>query len=615
MEQLPELPPLPMEASSEAPAQQALPALPELPVEKPGFLKKLEDFGSGAMEGSLTYTAKLLSLAERGLRLGGEATTVPRAVEYWAERNKDGSGYTTAGKIASEVLTTAPVPFGAVGKAASLAKELAPTGLKTLAKYGASAGTGAGLLAGMETQRYNPDNPNELLNTQAAGEALSSPLSYALPAIGTKVSTWMGASRALGEAKEQFPNIMARDIKEPGITKSLSQAVFDAPAAITGWGKRVSQVENVGNDLRKFVTTVAGSPEFKNSIDYVELAGTKVRNALQGLEAGEDMLWNAPFKYKPIMDVQAVKDEAINAIDALKGTGIPSEALSIKQLQNSLRKGPMTVEDAKRLMSQIGKASVNARNADNAGAGVELSGQLKQFKDNILNHIQTSLSPDDMKAFSAAREYTAKKYATYEAAPMLQKAIGNEAASQKLINSLISEGGVLPPKKVALGVMSQEGRQSVDAAKIAKAVEDSDTAGRINLDTFLKKTAEYTQTPKILSNDSYTALQGLNKYLSSVNEASRNKWAKPLGALGIAAAGAGAATGIPAAAIIPLVSYGAAAFVANHSPLKTLLHAATKNLPTETYNAVSKAIEKNLTRGGYIVTQDGLLKHKDDNEE
>ncbi len=610
MEQLPALP------ETNVPAETAaLPALPEA-APAPGFLKHLEDIGSGAMEGSLTFSSKILSLIERGIRFGGEPTTVQRANEYWAEKNKDGSAYTTAGKIGAELLTTAPIaaPLGAVGSAATLVGKALPIGLKTLGKYGTAAVGGAGVLSGMETQRYNPDNPDELVNTKAAAEALQSPASYLAPALGTKLSTWMDASRQLGEAKSVLPNIMARDLKPSGATKTFSQEIFDAPAALTGVGKRVVQLNQVGDDLHKFVTSMAGSPALQNSPDLIEAAGTKVRSALSSLEGGEDKLWNKPFKNKPISDVQAVKDEAINAIDAMKGTGIPSEALSIKQIQNSLRKGSFTIDDAKQLQSQIGKASINARNADDAGAGIELAGQLKQFKDNILNHIQDSLAPKDMKAFSAARAYTAKKYATYEAAPLLQKAIGDEAASQKLVNSLISEAGVLPPKRVALNALSPDGRQTVEAAKIAKAVEASDTAGKINLDTFLTKTAEYTQTPKILSNDSYMALQGLNKYLSSMNDASKVGWWRQAAMLG-AASGAGAlgAGGIGVA--VPLVSYAAAAFVANHSPLKTLLHATTKNLPTETYNAVAKAISKHLSRGGYLVTQDGVLQHKNETQE
>jgi hypothetical protein len=79
-----------------------------------------------------------------------------------------------------------------------------------------------------------------------------------------------------------------------------------------------------------------------------------------------------------------------------------------------------------------------------------------------------------------------------------------------------------------------------------------------------------------------------------------------VGAGAVAKGGVSKVLGLAVAASYPVLG-----FVANHSPLKTLLHAATRKLPDSTYNAVMKNIEKYLTRGGFYVT-DGVMKHKDE---
>ena len=307
-------------------------------------------------------------------------------------------------------------------------------------------------------------------------------------------------------------------------------------------------------------------------------------------------------------------------IDVLKDSTIPAASDTIKLLQQGLRKGTMTVEDVKKLQSTLGKASVNAYNANVAGVLNDAGAALKQTKENLLDHIQGSLSPADMKDFSAARAYSAREFEMYRGAPQIQKAAESEINARKLIIGLIGEGEVTDKAK-GLGILSEyapNGRKAIGAAKVAKALEESDEAGKINLGTFLNKTAKYTQTSKILGNDSYKSLQGLNKYLSALNNAAPSGGklgpASVLGAVG-ATAGAGALASGGIAAAIPLATYAAATFAAQHSPLKTLLHAATKNLPTATYDLVVKNIEKHLTRAGYIMTPNGVLKRADEDDE
>ena len=600
---------------------QQLAAPVEAPIVKqePGFLKKLDMINTGVHRGVTHFTLALMSKLPFGDSYQKAIKKVDADIEAEQKQNieKYTGYYPQGGELAGEMLATLPAggALGGVAKGATLLGKVAPIGTKTLAKYGSSAIGGAGVLAGMESQKYDPENPGQLINTEAAGEALSNPLAYAIPALGTKLSTWAGASRKLGEAKEQFPNIMARNIKEPGATTTLSNMVFGIPAALTGTGKQAKQAANIGDDISNFIQKIAGTKEAQTADDLTQYSANIIQSTLKKMGRAEDKIWDKGFKTSPISDVQAVKDDVINAIDLLKTNKIPGYETTVNYLNNGLRKGELKVDDVKKLQSLVSGAAVNARGLE-GGVGNQLAEDLSLIKDNLLNHIQGSLSPEAMKDFSAARAFSANKFDLFKQAPLLQKAINDEASAHKLVNTLISEGGVLPPKKAAMSILSEGGQDKIAATKLQQALESSDTAGHINLDTFLKKTSPYTQAKVIMNKNAYTSLEGLNKYLKNINEASNVSRMGQVMIGGALASGAGAgAIGAGAAGLAaPLVAYGAATFIANHSPIKSLLHAVTKNLPSSTYDLVVKNIEKHLTRAGYLVTDDGVLKHKDDKD-
>lgn len=589
----------------------------------PGFLKSLEMIGSGAAQGMLTFTGSLLSLAEKGLRGGGTPTTVPDAVQYWKDKNEsDEKKYTGAGilqgagQLPAEVLTTAPLggPLGAVMKGAAKVGEVLPTGLKTLGKYGTSALGGAGVLAGMESQRYDPENPGQIANFDAAEEALKNPASYVMPMVGTKLSTWMDASRKLGEAKEVFPNIMARNLKEQGAGTTAANAIFGVPA-LFGFGKQVNQLKGINEDVTKFIQKISGTKGALTADNLTEYSANIMQSTLKKMERAEDKIWDKGFKSEYILTPKEVKDDVINAIDLLKTNKIPGYEAVVNSLDNGIRPGKMMrVEDVKKLQTIMSGAAINAKGLE-GGIGNDLANSLSNIKDSLLNHIQGSLSPAAMKDFSAARAFSANKFELFKNAPMLYKAINDTTNAHKLINTLTSEGGVLPPKKAALGILSKGGQDMIGATKLQQALEAADPthSGNLNLETFLAKTSDYTQNKFIQNKSSYEALQGLNKYLQNINEASQTGWRQVATGGAVASTAAAGMLGAGATGLaVPLAAYSAATFVANHSPLKTLLHAVTKKLPNSTYDLVTKNIEKHLTRAGFLVSQDGILKHKDE---
>ncbi len=609
--------------------QEASPSMQELasqykpvpevaaPKEQPSFLKKLDMINTGVDRGVKNFTLALMSKLPFGDRYQNaiKAVDAQSTAEQKQNIDKYSGYYPQGGEIAGETLATLPIG-GALGKVAQGAQalgKLAPTGLKTATKYGSSALGGAGVLAGMESQKYDPENPGQLINTEAASNTLESPLSYAIPALGTKFSTWADASRNLGNAKEVLPNIMARNLKEPGASTTMSNMVFGIPAALTGMGKQVKQVEGIGDDISNFIQKLAGTKEAQTADDLRGYSANIIQSTLKKMGRAEDKIWDAGFKTTPISDAQAVKDDVINAIDLLKTNKIPGYDAVVNSLSNGIRKGDMKVEDVKKLQTIMSGAAINAKGLE-GGIGNDLANNLSSIKDSLLNHIQNSLSPEAMKDFSAAREFSARKFDLFKQAPLLQKAINDETSAHKLVNTLISEGGVLPPKKAALSILSEGGRDKVAATKLQQALESSDNAGNINLDSFLKATSPYTQTKTILNKDAYSSLQGLNEYLKNINNASGgNKLGQAaIAGAGASLAGAGAMSAGTLGLAVPLVAYGAASFVANHSPLKTLLHAVTKNLPSATYDLVTKNIEKHLTRAGFLMSEDGVLKHKDE---
>mgnify|MGYP001612485651 CR=1 FL=1 len=596
----------PTEAPAEAPAK-----------EQPGFLKKLDMINTGVHRGVTHFTLALMSKLPLGNSYQNAIKQADAAVEAEQQKNieKYSGYYPQGGEIGGELLATLPAggALGSVGKAATIVGKALPTGLKTLGKYGTSAVGGAGVLAGMESQRYDSAHPGQLVNAEAAGEALASPLTYAIPALGTKFSTWTEASKKLGVAKEQFPNIMARNLKEPGATTTLSNMFFGIPAALTGMGKQAKQTAGIGDDISNFIMKQAGTKEAQTADDLTQYSANIVQSTLKKMGRAEDKIWDQGFKTVPISNVQAVKDDVINAIDLLKTNKIPGYETVVNYLNNGIRKGTLKVDDVKKLQTLVSGSAINAKGLE-GGVGNQLAEELSSIKDNLLNHIQDSLSPEAMKDFSAARAFSANKFELFKKAPLLQKAINDEASAHKLVNTLVSEGGVLPPKKAAMGILSKGGQDMVAATKLQQALESSDTAGRINLDTFLTRTSEYTQSKAIMNKDAYTSLQGLNKYLKNIDDASKVGWWRQAAIAGTvaSASGVGGMAAGTAGLAVPLVAYGAATFVANHSPLKTLLHAVTKNLPSSTYDLVVKNIEKHLTRAGYLMSDEGVLKHKDE---
>lgn len=638
----------------------------DLPKEVPGFMKSVEMIGTGAMMGSLTFTSNLMSLVA--------PDAVKRANEYWSQKMQEnaakynGAGFLQGlGKVTAETVDTLPIFKGAallgrgleavgsamqgtkglnllgkgieaVGQGPQAVGDLMPSGLKTVGKYGTSAATGAGTIAAMESQRYDPNKPTQLFNSEAAGEALSNPYAYIAPMAGTKAATYLDATQRLGAARDIIPSTTASQIKPAGPSRTLAFETFAAPAALTGTGHYIQQQREIGNDLKNFVTTIAGSKEAQGAsyLDLLDMSGKKVTAALDNMKKAENNLWNqGGFKTAPIKteDYINVQDLANQAKNILTDSAIPGHSNAVKLIDENLKKmgsdtgslsaigmgsnkAGLTVDDVKNLQNTIGNAVSDAY-AVEGGTGAQMGRDLASIRNNLIDPIQNAIPESAMKDFMAAREFTARKHALFDVAPLLPKAIGDETNAQKLVTNLLSEGGVLPPKRAAVSTLNEfnpGSMQTVEAAKIAQILEKADKGnGKFNVDEFLGGIKDTSQFSHIASSDTVKAIEGLKPIMQAISESSKVGWWRQAAVLGGVGAATGGMTLGPMGIAAPLVSYAAASFIANKSPIKTLLLSGSKfmNMSPNTQQAIIKAVNNHLGRAGFLFTQDGL-QHKDE---
>ena len=617
-------------------AQSGASSKPVMPMEKPEFLKKVEIILSGAAKGSLNYTARLMnflgSLEESDSYVGQPETESPvsRAYGHWTEKNaadkakyKDAGLYQGIGEVGAELLTTAPVGgvLGAVGKGAEAIGALAPKFNKA-AEYAATAIGSAGVLAGMEGGRYNPEKPNEAYSLEQVGDTLQNPLSYALPVagkyLGDKAANWANRSASLEEAKKIIPSIRMREVSSsPNTATKLSRAMFDPLTNLMGGNRRL---DGIGDDISKYINELSGNITAKHAIDYKTIGAQQFRKTLTSLKEGQDEMWNKPFKTAPISNPQEIKDKAIEALDILHNSGIPTADKSRDLITKGLQKETLTANDVKNIASDIGDA-VGAAYSMKVGTATKMGTDLAKVRSDLIEKIQANLSGEDLQDFNTAREYSSKYFRTLDISPKIEKALHSDLDSRKFINSMVSEADTIDKTK-ALGIMGNVEQKAMVATKLAKALETAgqNKPGAVDLSSFINATGEQTSL-KGLMGEGYEAVKGLNGYLTNIHNASERKIPMAAGAAGLTLGGLGAYTGVGAIpAAVAAASFGALALIANHSPLKSALGrlgrgqaegSNRKKLSDSTYKYLSGKVGQMLTRGEFFMTDDGTLDVKE----
>lgn len=625
---------------------------------EPDFWKKLDMVNTGVHRGVTNFTHALMSkggkvrMYDENLpimkgyqEMFGGANVDEKIKQADAEINKEQqhnietySGYyPQIGEVAGETLATMPFGglFNKVAQGAQAMGKMAAPGFKTLAKYGTAGAGGTGILAGIESQRYDPENPGQLFNAEAAQSAIKNPMAYIMLAAATKLQTWGQAAKDLGEAKKVVPNVMARNLKT-GPTKTLEDELFGAWPAFTGQGKQINAEGDMGNAVAKWISSIANDPYAVNRKDFLQIAGKKFKEGMDKLSKTEDLLWDKGFKTKPITDTKGVLNDTLEVFNLLKSSPIDRHKMTNNFIKQTLKeiKGEMTVGDAKRIRTLIGNA-MTATNKHGA-EGLMLKKQLQAYRDKISKYMENSLGPKDLSDFHDANTFSSMKFQMMDGSTKIRNAMKSELSARKLIKDLVGEEEVTD--KAYYNMLPKGSQKAATAYKLRQIFESSDVGGdnNFNLQAWLTKTKEHKEVSNLLNpqsldpnrslegfnkgllnvgkSDAYKSLEGLNKYLSAIQEGGKTGWFKQGMALG-ALSGAGMLSGGMVGAAVPLVSYTAAHLIANHSPIKSILHALPKKLSESTYNYLIDKAGKHLTRAGFFISDDGTLKHKDEDKE
>lgn len=594
---------------------------PKEPLKKPGFMDNVALLESAYAKGSLEFTGRIASAFERVLRLGGKPETVPAAVEYWTDKKKSllenydfnpvVKAAAGATELGAEMLTTGPVGKGF--QAVSALSKMAPKGLQTLT---AGAGGGA-LLSGMEGLRVGEKGDTAPFSVEQAAEAAKNPVSYMLPMAASAVGNYVNKSKAFGEATETFKDAIPRYTREKGPVKTALHLFYDSLPMLTHMGKAVEHMGSIGPAIQEVVKKISRSPEAMSANDLTTYAAKNLQAGYKKLKAQEDILWERTgFKQQPISTPQEVMSVIDSAKEVIKTSGIPSPAKVIKYLDNELSRGKLTVENVKNMQTTLSNAAADAFSIP-GGTGKTIGGEIAAIRDQLFNPIQNSLNSAQLGAFGNAKAHSQGIFKLNDEFNNIVKAGADEAAAVKIADSLVKDSYKYQ-KAVDGGIISDKGQQAIKARTIAEALESSSNDAGVNINKFIKMAnPEYgtSAAKKIMQPSEFEHIEGLSKYLSSINEAKRVGATGRLLAVGTgmgvgAGIGAGAAVGSgnsdwsTAAAI---VAYPAMLFASNHPVLKRLLGNSTKNLSPSTMKHINGKIQDIFTRAGYLISDDGVL--------
>lgn len=625
------------------------PSSEELPKQVPGFMKAVDMIGSGAMKGSLEFTGRLLSFAERGLT---GTDYVQNAYDYWSKKEEDdrakytGAGFLHGlGELPAELLTTAPLGpvLNATSKLATGAGKLAPYGLKKIAEYSTSGALGGAALAGLEGLRAETSDKNTAnlpFNTTAAKESFGTVGNLMAPMAGTLLGNWADRANRLAEAKKMIPGITNRQLNTvavgtEGVTKptlggQIKSIMFDSISNQTGFGKSARLSEEIGDDVSKYINNLSGNivanPAYAKN--YREAAGKEFQRTLEGMKQTEAALWNKPFKTQKISDSQEVRDAISQAQAIISKSGMTSSKMSKQYLKKSLnesglgKKNPLesglagigvtikkpflTVDDVKNMRSILGDIGADAK--DMGLVGGRVASNLNGIRDRLNTSISNSISPEFQKDYAAASQFSSKFFDLKNESSRIQNSLFDDVDARTVIKNYISEAGTINKAKLS-GIMSPAAQDATVATKLAGALESAGFPEKraVDIGRFVELTGRNTVVPELMNGETHKAFVGLTNLLKSVQESGSHKMSKYLLAAGaVSAAGAvGAGAALPVAA--GLVSYAAMASIANRSPLKSLFSYFSNKLSPSVKETLSNKLQENLVRGGYFMNDEGIL--------
>jgi len=645
---------------------------PDLQV--PSFLKSLDIYNTAVHRGVTRFTFGIMSKLPLGKEYLDNIKRGDASIEALNNYNKDNyTGHAAQlGELSGEMLATAPLGglLGkTIGKAVSLgegeamlpsaagvlskvpvvgnalagaANSALPSLLQTPAKYALSAAGGIGTNAAIESQRYDPNHPGQMINHEAVNNMLNSPvamgLSAGLPMFGAAAGTYARNVKKVGEMSDLLgQTAIPRNTMPDGVKKTFYQSIFGFLPALSSSGAQLTEHKNIGDTLWRFISKFADMPEALDFTDINAKAGQVLHATLKQLKQNNQDLWNQPWKTNVVKDTsQVVKDanEAIALIDKFS-TSIPRAGSYKTLIENQLEKvgtektimssildasgKPMepttipitkqfTVENVKNIQSNIGSAISKIKSE--AGSN-EITQQLSELHDRMGTHIQNSLSEGEQAALATAKQHSSMLFDLKDTSPLVKEAMVDEYAARKLLEKLRSPKEPIDKQKI-YDQIGQAGKNAVVAEKLAEHFRVANESGGLNIDSFLTAVKKDPELGHLMENEAFKRFQGISDYMKNVSEGSKVGWWKPAAvatAIGIPAALSGAG---PVVGVAAVVSLGAATFIANHPAFKNLFFAIGKKLPESTKNLIQKSITNHLSRGGFLIGTDGGLRNKNE---
>lgn len=628
---------------------------------EPGFMKNMALIESSLAKGTLAMTGRIATAFERVLRLGGEPTAVPNAINYWTDKQKSlqdeyqyspvVQGLAGAGEVGAELVTTAPVsiPFKAVSAASAalgagkailpgLINKGLPIGTRKLGEYATSVGGGAGILSGMSGLRASPGD-NRLFSPEQSKETLQNPASYALPMAATMVGNYLKSAQRFGQATEQFPGAIPRFTREKGPVKTALHLVFDSLPMLTHMGKAFNQKELVGPAISEVIRKLARSSKTLNASDLTTNIARNVQAGYKKLQVEETRLWEQPgFKNVIITDSKSVLDITNQAKQIIKDTKLPTygraralleeEISDISPIKSKILdttgrnfvlppSGNLTVNDVKNIQEVINKATQDAYKL--GGTGNEIGKTLGELRNKLFDPIQQSLSAKELEAFILAKTHSRGMYQLGDEFGNIVEATKKEAEAIKIAQSLAKDSYKFEAAKRG-NLISDKGSQEVKALNVASAMEAAQDVEGMHLGKFLNHvdpTWGTSITKKILNPSEFDYLKGLTTYVRSMHQANK------IGAAGrtiglsvglVSAAGIGAGTAEVSddnRGWAAVVTYPAMLFLSNHPVLKRFLGLSMRNISPSVSDHINKKIQDISIRAGYFLNERGALDIKE----
>lgn len=627
---------------------------------EPDFVKKIEQWSTGAALGALKWGGALLASEAKNLMpkaIQGSGIHVKEMYEQLSKHASDlkaeykgigVEGGELLGGLAGMAIPGGLYVKGAQGlkagaamlpgasKVAEWVTSQTPAVLQKAGSFAGRTAEGTGLLASIEGAEYDPNNPG--YNLEKAGAALSDPTNIVLGAGGALAGKYLQNVKKYDEVRKDLPSAFYMDTKEPGPWLNLSQMFLDAPYALApGLTARGRQQKLIGEDLTNYINNVSGQAGATHYKDYVRHVATSVQNAVKRQKAGEKQMWEqGGFKELPITgdSVNNASQMSKQALDVLEQSGVPlsKETKSIfSKLVKSEADDPslvavglgtgkkLKVNDIRDVQVELGRLANNYGKPTATANEQQVAGQLREIRDSLFQPITESVPDAARKNLGAAIEYSRRYHEFLDSVPNISKAAENSFSAKKIAFQFLKENNAFD-KQALMSKLTQAEQNTAKAGFLAQAMESatSKSTGKLNLMKFSESLKASTSAPEFLGTDTFKAVEGITKVLRNIHEAQKTGFFKQAAMAGMgigtaASLGAGGAIlGGPVGAAIA-ISYPALMIIAHNPVIKKTLGHFTRKLSPSVQDALFKSVQRQAMKAGLILnSENGEITHKDE---